>query len=38
MTRLIRDEHIRKDDLAPETNPGNAHIIDEYKAAIQYLQ
>ena len=38
MTRPIRDEHIRKDDLAPETNPGNAHIIDEHKAAIQYLQ
>ena len=38
MTRPIRDKHIRKDDLAPETNPGNAYIIDEHKIVIQYLQ
>ena len=38
MTRPIRDEHIKKDDLAPATNPGNAHIIDEHKTTIQYLQ
>ena len=34
MTRPIKDEHIRKDDFAPVTNPGNAHVIDEYKTAI----
>ena len=38
MTRPIKDEHIRKDDFAPVTNLGNAHVIDEHKTVIQYLQ
>ena len=38
MTRPIKDEHIRKDDFASVTNPGNAHLIDEHKTTIQYLQ
>ena len=38
MTRTIKDEHSKKDDFAAVTNPGNAHVIDEHKIAIQYLQ
>ena len=38
MTRPIKDEHIRKDDFALVTNLGNAHVIDEHKTVIQYLQ
>ena len=38
MTRPIKDEHIRKDNFAPVANPSNAHLIDEHKTAIQYLQ
>ena len=38
MMRPIKDEHSRKDDFAAVTNLGNAHVIDEHKIAIQYLQ
>ena len=38
MTRPIKDENSRKDDFTPVTNPSNAHVIDEHKIAIQYLQ
>ena len=38
MTRPIKDEHSREDDITPVTNPGNAHVINEHKIAIQYLQ
>ena len=38
MMRPIKDEHSREDDFAPVTNPGNAHVIDKHKIAIQYLQ
>ena len=38
MTRPIRDEHSREDDVTPVTNPDNARVTDEHKVAIQYLQ
>ena len=38
MTRPIKDEHSREDDITPVTNPDNAHVIDRHKVAIQYLQ
>ena len=38
MTRPIKDERSREDDVTPVTKPGNARIINEHKIAIQYLQ
>ena len=38
MTRPIKDEHSRENDVAPVTNPDNARVIDGNKVAIQYLQ
>ena len=38
MTRPIKYEHSREDDVTPVTSPGNAHVTDEHRVAIQYLQ
>ena len=38
MTRPIKDEHSREDDVTPVTNPNNARVTDEDRVAIQYLQ
>ena len=38
MTRLIKDEHSMEDDVTPVMNPCNAHVTDEHRVAIQYLQ
>ena len=38
MTKPIKDDRTRKDDFAPMTRSGNAHITDDHKTAIQYLQ
>ena len=38
LTRPIKDEHSREDDVTPKTSPGNARVTDEHRVAIQYLQ
>ena len=38
LTRSIKDEHSRADDVTPKTSPSNTHITDEHRVAIQCLQ
>ena len=37
MMKPIKDDHTRKDDFAPVTNPSSAHVTDDHETAIQYL-
>ena len=38
ITKLIKNDHTRKDDFALVTNPSSAHVTDGHETAIQYLQ
>ena len=37
MTRPIKDEHSREDNVTPVTSLGNAHVTNEDRVAIQYF-
>ena len=38
LTRSIKDEHSRADEITPKTSPRNTRITDENRVAIQCLQ
>ena len=38
LTRSIKDEHRKVDDVTPKMSPGNTCTTDEHRVAIQCLQ
>ena len=38
MTKPIADDHISMDNFTPMMRSSNAHVAEDHKTAIQYLQ